>query len=101
MPTTKKVQTKCQPLVGILSFWYFVPTPSQLNVCEYKIANHMAKPMLPNWVYSYGKTHWMAKPIGGSMAKPMVLFRAQSYGKTHWMGKAIGDSMVKAMEPRL
>ena len=57
--------------------------------------------LLPNWVYSYGKTHWIAKPTGGSMAKPMVLYRAQSYGKTHWMGKAIGESMVKAMEPRL
>ena len=57
--------------------------------------------LLPNWVYSYGKTHWIAKPKGGSMAKPTVLYRAQSYGKTHWMGKAIGESMVKAMEPRL
>ena len=39
--------------------------------------------LLPNWVYSYGKTHWIAKPKGGSMAKPTVLYRAQSYGKTH------------------
>ena len=52
--------------------------------------------LLPNWVYSYGKTHWIAKPKVGSMAKPTVLYRAQSYCKTHWgiHGKSHGTKII-------
>ena len=98
MPTTKKVRTKCQPLPATkLGLFIYGKT----HWIAKPKGGSMAKPTVLYRAQSYGKTHWIAKPTGGSMAKPMVLYRAQSYGKTHWMGKAIGESMVKAMEPRL
>ena len=71
MPTTKKAQTKCQPLPATKLGLFIWQNPLD------------------------------SKTQRGFHGKPTVLYRAQSYGKTHWMGKAIGESMVKAMEPRL
>ena len=106
-PNQRMGRTKCQPQKksGQNANLYLLPNWVYSYGKTHWIAKpkggSMAKPTVLYRAQSYSKTHWIAKPTGGSMAKPMVLYRAQSYGKTHWMGKAIGESMVKAMEPRL
>lgn len=97
MPTTKKSGQNAN--LYLLPNWVY--SYGKTHWIAKSKGGSMAKPTVLYRAQLYGKTHWIAKPTGGSMAKPMVLYRAQSYGKTHWMGKAIGESMVKAMEPRL
>merc|ERR1712016_548335 len=92
MPTTKKVRTKCQPLLATKLGLFIWQNPLDSKTQRgFHCKTHgtiqgsiiWQNPLDSKTHRGYhGKTHGT---IQGS----------QSYGKTHSMGKAIGESMVK------
>ena len=90
----KKVRPKCQPLVGILSIWYFVrwhfvQTPSHLNEHEYNCQphgkTHPTKLGLFIWQNPLdGKTHRRIHGKTHGTIQVSIIWQNPLDGKSHW-----------------